>query len=138
MDLVSPGQSVSLDALNEQTSAWEEAVRRAESGQSVAIISHGEHVADVVPSGELDRLQETIEVLSDPAARAALEEADRSIAEGDIVRGTDAIRALVENRKRPTVARGVTRTPMSWPWHGRQSVRWLMNFPRRWRGLPLS
>lgn len=73
-------------------------MRRAESGQSVAIISHGEHVADVVPSGELDRLRETIEVLSDPAARAALEDADRSIDQGDVVRGAEAIRALVEKR----------------------------------------
>ncbi|AYY11364.1 hypothetical protein EF847_00140 [Actinobacteria bacterium YIM 96077] len=96
---MSAGESVSLDALNEQTTAWQDAVRRAEDGQSVAIIAHGEHVADVVPSGELDRLRETIEVLSDPAARAALEEADRSIEEGDVVEGVDAIRALVEGRK---------------------------------------
>jgi len=29
------------------------------------VIAHGDHVADVVPLGELDRLRETIEVLSD-------------------------------------------------------------------------
>lgn len=29
------------------------------------MIAHGDHVADIVPSGELDRLRETIEVLSD-------------------------------------------------------------------------
>ena len=40
-------------------------VRLAEHGESVSVIAHGEHVADVVPSGELDRLRETIEVLSD-------------------------------------------------------------------------
>ena len=40
-------------------------MRRAERGESVAVIAHGDHVADVVPSGELDRLRETIEVLSD-------------------------------------------------------------------------
>ena len=28
------------------------------------MIAHGEHVANVVPSGDLDRLRETIEVLS--------------------------------------------------------------------------
>ena len=28
-------------------------------------MAHGEHVADIVPSGELDRLRETIEVLTD-------------------------------------------------------------------------
>ena len=34
-------------------------------GETVAVIAHGQHVADVVPSGELDRLRETIDVLSD-------------------------------------------------------------------------
>ena len=99
MDVMTTGQSVSVDALNEQASAWQNAVRQAEAGQSVAIISHGEHVADVVPSGELERLRETIEVLSDAATRADLDEAKRSIEEGDVLRGADAIRAVVENRK---------------------------------------
>jgi antitoxin (DNA-binding transcriptional repressor) of toxin-antitoxin stability system len=54
----------SVMALADQP-AWAEIVRRAESGESVVVIAHGDHVADVVPSGELDRLRETIEVLSD-------------------------------------------------------------------------
>lgn len=45
--------------------AWAEAVRRAERGESVPVIAHGDHIADIVPFGELDRLRETIEVLSD-------------------------------------------------------------------------
>jgi PHD/YefM family antitoxin component YafN of YafNO toxin-antitoxin module len=49
----------------EDQPAWAEIVRRAERDESVAVIAHGDHVADVVPSGELDRLRETIEVLSD-------------------------------------------------------------------------
>ena len=40
-------------------------VRRAKHCDTVAVIAHGEHVADVVPSGELDRLRDTVEVLSD-------------------------------------------------------------------------
>jgi antitoxin (DNA-binding transcriptional repressor) of toxin-antitoxin stability system len=44
---------------------WAEIVRRAERGESVRVIAHGVHVADIVPSGELDRLRETIRVLSD-------------------------------------------------------------------------
>lgn len=44
---------------------WEQAVRRAEGGETVAVLAHGRHVADVVPSGEIARLRETIEVLSD-------------------------------------------------------------------------
>jgi len=55
-----------LHAASQQAATWEDAVRRAERGETVAIIAHGEHVADVVPSGELDRLRETIEVPSDP------------------------------------------------------------------------
>ena len=49
----------------EDEPSWVEVVRRAEHGESVSVIAHGDHVADVVPSGELDRLRETIEVLSD-------------------------------------------------------------------------
>jgi antitoxin (DNA-binding transcriptional repressor) of toxin-antitoxin stability system len=49
----------------EDQPAWAKIVRRAERGESVAVIAHGDHIADVVPSGELDRLHETIEVLSD-------------------------------------------------------------------------
>jgi prevent-host-death family protein len=49
----------------EEQPAWAEIVRRAERGESVPVINHGNHVADIVPSRELDRLRETIEVLSD-------------------------------------------------------------------------
>ena len=71
---------------------WRDAVRRVEHGEVVAVIAHGEHVADVVPSGELDRLRETIEVLSDPDALRALNDT-----EVDLV-GVDAIRQLVADR----------------------------------------
>jgi antitoxin (DNA-binding transcriptional repressor) of toxin-antitoxin stability system len=50
----------------EDQPSWAEVVRRAESGETVSVIAHGGHVADVVPSGELARLRETVEVLSDP------------------------------------------------------------------------
>ena len=40
-------------------------MRHAEHGESISVIAHGDHVADIVPSGELDRLRETIDVLSD-------------------------------------------------------------------------
>jgi antitoxin (DNA-binding transcriptional repressor) of toxin-antitoxin stability system len=60
--------SVSADGLHaasEQAAMWEQAVRRAERGETVAVLAEGRHVADVVPSGEIERLRETIEVLSD-------------------------------------------------------------------------
>jgi len=81
-----------LQAASQQAARWEDAVRRAERGEIIAVIAHGEHVADVVPSGELDRLRETIEVLSDP-------EAMRDSADDEpVVHGIDAIRALVAER----------------------------------------
>ena len=49
----------------EDQPSWSEVVRHAEHGESVSVMAHGEHVADIVPSGELDRLRETIEVLTD-------------------------------------------------------------------------
>jgi PHD/YefM family antitoxin component YafN of YafNO toxin-antitoxin module len=49
----------------EESPSWVDIVRRAEHGDTVAVVAHREHVADVVPSGELDRLRETIEILSD-------------------------------------------------------------------------
>jgi antitoxin (DNA-binding transcriptional repressor) of toxin-antitoxin stability system len=80
--------SVSTDGFE----SWNDAVRRAENGKTVAVIAHGKHVADVVPSGELDRLRETIEVLSDPEAVQALADAE------PVLFGRDAIRALVAER----------------------------------------
>lgn len=82
--------SVSADGLE----SWNDAVRRAERGEIVAVIAHGEHVADVVPSGELDRLHETIEVLSDAEAMDAVRDTEA------VVTGIDEIRELVAERVR--------------------------------------
>ena len=82
--------SVSTDGLE----SWNDAVRRAEHGEVVAVIAHGKHVADVVPSGELDRLRETIEVLSDPETMQAVHDSEI------VVTGVDAIRELVAERAR--------------------------------------
>jgi PHD/YefM family antitoxin component YafN of YafNO toxin-antitoxin module len=49
----------------EESPSWADVVRHTEHGDTVAVVAHGQHVADVVPSGELDRLRDTIEVLSD-------------------------------------------------------------------------
>ena len=80
--------SVSADGLE----SWNDAVRRAERGEVVAVIAHGKHVADVVPSGELDRLRETIEVLADPDAMRDLADAELDVS------GIDEIRQLVADR----------------------------------------
>ena len=78
--------------------AWDAAARQAANGQTVAVVVDGEHVADVVPTGELDRLHETIEVLSDRALVADMIESRQGREAGDTVRGIEAIRALVHAR----------------------------------------
>jgi antitoxin (DNA-binding transcriptional repressor) of toxin-antitoxin stability system len=82
--------------------AWAEIVRRAERGESVPVIAHGDHVADIVPSGELDRLRKTIEVLSDTELAGDLREgladarAGRVFSAGQIAADLAARRAAGE------------------------------------------
>jgi antitoxin (DNA-binding transcriptional repressor) of toxin-antitoxin stability system len=79
--------------------SWAEVVRHAEHGESVSVIAHGDHVADIVPSGELERLRETIEVLSDTELVRDLREgladalAGRVFSADDIAADMDARRA---------------------------------------------
>ncbi len=63
-----------VSVITDEVVSWNEAVQRAEHGESVPVIAHGEHVADVVPSGELGRLREIIAVLSDSDAMRDLHE----------------------------------------------------------------
>jgi len=81
-----------LYATSRQTASWHNAIERAENGEIIPVIAHGRHVADVVPSGELDRLRETIEVLSDSDLVRALADVTPE------VQGRDAIRALIADR----------------------------------------
>jgi hypothetical protein len=81
--------SVSTDGLE----SWNDAVRRATNGEVVAVIAHGQHVADGVPSGELERLRETIEVLSDRDAISALVDTETAVV------GHEAVRQLVASTR---------------------------------------
>lgn len=77
--------SVTTDGLE----SWNDAVRLAEHGETVAVITHGRHVADVVPSGEVERLRETIEVLSDADLMRDIKEGLADLNAGRIVRADD-------------------------------------------------
>ncbi len=90
----------------EDEPSWAEVVRRAEHGESVSVVAHGDHVADVVPSGELDRLRETTAVLSGrgmsagaeawTAARPGAREAE-SLA-GDVPAAGEPVRRIAEEQ----------------------------------------
>lgn len=66
--------------------------------ERVSITRNGRVVAMLVSPQDIERLEETIEVLSDPAAMAALGEARRAVADGDVVVGVEAVRALRRER----------------------------------------
>lgn len=72
-----------------------EVVDRVERQHARVIITRNGHDAAVVISPEdLQQLEETIAVLSDPEALADIREADAAYACGDVIRGVDAVRRL--------------------------------------------
>jgi len=82
----------------EDQPSWAEVVRRAEHGESVSVIAHGVHVADIVPSGELDRLRETIEVLSDSELVRDLREGLADARAGRVFSAEEIAADLAERR----------------------------------------
>jgi antitoxin YefM len=50
--------------------------------------------AVLISPEDLDSMEETLTILSEPGARAELAEAEQSILDGDVVAGADAIAAL--------------------------------------------
>ena len=53
----------------------------------------------LISTEDLEQLEETIDVLSDPGAMAGIRQADAAIARGDVVRGVEAVRALRPRRR---------------------------------------
>lgn len=80
-----------MDALT----AWSAIAARVEHGESVPFLAHGRKVGYIVPAGELDRLRETIAVLSDPDALADLRD---HVTEGQL-EGVDALHRLLATRR---------------------------------------
>ncbi len=62
--------------------------------ERVVITRNGTPAAVLISAHDLEALEETLDVLSDRAALAELREAKRAVANGDVVRGVDAVRKL--------------------------------------------
>lgn len=62
--------------------------------ERVVITKNGATAAVLMSADDLAALEETLAVLSDPAAMADLREAETAIASDDLVRGVDAVRGL--------------------------------------------
>lgn len=60
----------------------------------VMITKNGTPAAVLISAADLEELEETIAVLSDRKAVRELREAERAVAEGDVVRGVEAVRKL--------------------------------------------
>ena len=77
----------SLANVKAQLSAFVESV--ATTHERVLITRNGEPAAVLISPEDLEALEETIAILSDPQAMADIEEARRAIAEGDLADQAD-------------------------------------------------
>lgn len=72
-----------------------EFVDRAErEHERVVVTRNGGPAAVLLGYDDLQSLEETLDILSDPEALNDLRQAEAEVARGDVVRGVDAIRAL--------------------------------------------
>ncbi|MGH3679572.1 MAG: type II toxin-antitoxin system Phd/YefM family antitoxin [Natronosporangium sp.] len=62
--------------------------------ERIVLTRNGRAAAVLISPEDLAQLEETIDVLRDPEALADILEADAAYARGDVLRGTDAVRAL--------------------------------------------
>lgn len=63
--------------------------------ERVTLTRNGRPAAVLISPDDLAQLGETLEVLGDPEALAEIREADAAYARGDVVRGVEAVRALL-------------------------------------------
>jgi antitoxin YefM len=89
--------AVSTEPLRSVRDHLSEVIDRVEHQHERVIVTRNGHAAAVLISPEdLAQLEETIDVLSDPAALADIREADSAYARGDVIRGVDVVRRLRE------------------------------------------
>ena len=74
-----------------------EVVDRVESHHERFIITrHGRDAAVIMSLDDLASLEESLSLLTDPEALAGIREADAAYRSGDVVRGSDDIRKLLD------------------------------------------
>ena len=91
--------AMSVEPLRSVRDHLSEFVDRAErEHERIIVTRNGRPAAVLLAYDDLAALEETLDVLSDPAALADIREADAQVERGEVVHGVDAVRAL---RPRP-------------------------------------
>jgi antitoxin YefM len=91
--------AMTTEALRTVKDRFSEYVDRvAREHERVVITKNGRPAAVLISTEDLDGLEETIAVLSDPDAMAGIRESDAAAARGDVVHGVEAVRALRPRR----------------------------------------
>jgi antitoxin YefM len=86
---------MSVEPLRSVRDHLSEFVDRVENEhERIVVTRNGRAAAVLISPEDLAQLEETIDVLSDPAALADIREADEAYARGDVVRGVEAVRQL--------------------------------------------
>jgi len=86
---------MTVEPLRDVRNHFSDVVDRVEhEHERVTVTRNGRPVAVIISPEDLDALEETLAVLSDPQALADIREADAAYAAGDVIRGADAVRAL--------------------------------------------
>ncbi len=62
--------------------------------ERIVITRNGTPAAVLLSPEDLESLEETLAILTEPGALEAIAQAEREVAEGNVIRGVDALRAL--------------------------------------------
>ncbi|MDQ3351502.1 MAG: type II toxin-antitoxin system Phd/YefM family antitoxin [Actinomycetota bacterium] len=90
---------MTTEALRTVKDRFSEYVDRVEHDhERVTVTRNGRPAIVLISTEDLQRLEETIDVLSDADAVAGIRDADVAVARGNVVRGVDAVRALRPRR----------------------------------------
>ena len=88
--------AMSIESLREVRDHFSDVVDRVQrEHERVTVTRNGKAAAVILSPEDLAELEETLAVLSDPEALADIREADLAYQAGDVVRGADAVRALL-------------------------------------------
>lgn len=87
--------AMSIASLREVRDHFSDVVDRVQREHDrVTVTRNGKAAAVILSPDDLEQLEETLAVLSDPEALADIREADAAYLAGNVVRGVEAVRAL--------------------------------------------